>query len=138
MSNTSKARLTEDQLAELLAVGVGEVLRLVRFSDVEEWLAELRLQRDGLLIPWIRVTALFRWDLQVSIMQHVTACAGFWSQREYVELRAYCGQRMSGDDGEAVKRWDKIRDRIDEVCRELHMEIRGGYYANQGEGGRHA
>lgn len=128
MSEPIVPRTPEVMATDALASGLTEVLRLVHFSDVDEWLEELALQATSLRVPWVRVTASFRWDPQLSVMQHVTARAGFWGGHEYVELTSYCGQRMSGAGHEAIERWEGIRAKILATCEGLGIEVRAGRY----------
>lgn len=63
MSNEMRGAPTEGELTEALALGLTEVLRLVRFSTVEEFLEELDKQRRELQLPYVHLTASFRrWD----------------------------------------------------------------------------
>jgi hypothetical protein len=138
MNNDRVNGTSEAEAVEAIARGLTEVLRVVHFSKAEEWIEELELQASTLVIPWVRCTALFKWDSQIQILQHVTAYAGFWGQKEYVELRDYCGQRTQDGPQDATDRYQAIRKQVETACARLRIQVRGGYYPAGGGGGKHA
>jgi len=118
----------ERRLVDALAEGFGQVLRYVRFSTWTEWLAELRLSADRLAVPYVRLTCSMKWDPSITILQHITAVAGFWTALEYVELGEYCGQRMQREESAAVDRYEAIRGEVTSACKNLGVEVRGGIW----------
>lgn len=124
----------EADLIDAIAAGMQEALPCVHFSRVSEWLVELRLQRSGLQLPYVRLTSISRVDPELLILAHLSLIAGFYGSKEYAEVRSYCGQAMNGDDGRAQALYERQAEEVRAACAELGIEVRSGCWSWPTEG----
>lgn len=117
------------ELVDALVGGFSEALPCVHFSRVSEWLAELRLQRQELQLPYVRLAVLQRMDPQLHILAHLSLIAGFYGAAEYVEVRSYCGEAMNGEDSRAAALYDRQAAEIKAACAEMGIEVRAGCWS---------
>ncbi len=99
----------------------------VRFHHPSDFLAELA--RDVELVDRriVRVTRGYRRSRLAPTVQLVSVLASYELHGgQVVHLDAACGDWWGiGDDG-ALRRADEIARRIEDACRDLNLEVRGG------------
>lgn len=99
----------------------------VRFHHPSDFLAEVA--RDVGLIERriVRVTRGYRRNREAPTVQFVSVLASYeLPSGQVVQLDAACGDWWgAGDDG-ALRRADEVARRIEDACRDLDLEVRGG------------
>lgn len=100
----------------------------VEFDDLDDFVAELKAERSDDLeySHYVRVTC----ETQ-SPNDGVTLVffkAGFLANGGLCELRTFCGEDWVGSKQEGTEAFRAMLHRLDAVCQELKVLIRGGAY----------
>lgn len=101
----------------------------VRFTDVDEFLAELRIDQDHIVRGIVRVTN--RWKRADSLpLMSLTVVASFQTSDAVVLLESGCGSFMPGLGEEEQTRAvaTKRREQIEALVKELGHEVRAGVF----------
>lgn len=107
----------------------------VCFNDTEEFLIELRRNRERITVP-VRATQRFTQTKFSPLLQHVEVVAGyvapFNGTTMLVELAQYCGEHLNGDPRKmALDMAQSAIDRITAECNTLKLEVRAGVYKEE-------
>ena len=111
----------------------------VRFSDVDEFVEELRFSRDVVRGGIVRVTGLFRASEAMPGTRAASLVAtALLEGGLLLRLDTPCG-RLWGDGKDAAsaetrERLEALRERVLAACRELGLETRAGIYELPGKG----
>lgn len=111
---------------------------MVVFNSVEEFINELKLERDAVEQGILRATFVGEAPAGgIYPYKHLSVVAGFVAHGQVVRLRAYCGQLWPGENGEEEvwQRTQEIMDRLRQAAQELGLEMRPGLLVSPEEAG---
>jgi hypothetical protein len=104
----------------------------VRFSVVEEFLAELAAEPQEVEDRIVRLTFNYQQSTQVPFVYHLSVVAGFLAHGKLVYLKHACGDVWQGeqiDKGEQAKvKAERIAQQIEEHAQALTLMVRRGIF----------
>jgi len=106
---------------------------IVRFNSVDEFLEELKKDRDDILDSILRVTQSRKDWLDSPSFPRLSVVGTFALDMPrvhpfVVRLDCYCGQiwGVEKQDAPALARAREVQEKIEDACREMGIEVRGG------------
>jgi len=99
----------------------------VRFNDAEEFAAELSREKPNDNI--LRLTKQYQQSKDSPHIHYVSVLGSFVRDGQIIKMTTYCGDYWGkGTDRSAVDRADKVMMELEQVARELGVEVRAGVY----------
>jgi len=102
----------------------------VKFSDVDEFLAELACDRSSVDRNIVRVAKRWRHDRTIPI-QHVQVLAGFLMNGQAVALEKYVGEYYCHGGEKVKEQADEIVAKIEAAVQDLGLECRAGVFEEE-------
>ena len=100
----------------------------VKFSDPEDFLAELEKDKDLVDRGIVRLVYSFTPTKISPNIQHLSVLATALVAGQVYRLESYCGDlwRIEGQDQPVYDKGAKIKKEIEDGCAKLGLEVRGG------------